>query len=228
MVDTNADHRTETSAHRLVKYALAIGAIELLPEGRKLKSGRISPYFFNSGLFKDGNALDVLGESYAESIIDSQICYDMVYGPAYKGITLVAATSMFLARYQMPNSFAFNRKEAKDHGEGGLIVGTPLKDMRVVIVDDVITDGAAKREAKVIIENEGGSVAGIVIGFDRQERGQSDISAIKEFERDYGMPVIAGANLQDLIDVLEETKEQFSERAAILPKIYEYRSDYGI
>ena len=165
------------------------------------KAGRKSPYFFNAGLFNDGESLRRLGQYYAEAVLASGIAFDQLFGPAYKGITLVAATGIALAEKGHNLPFSFNRKEAKDHGEGGVIVGAPLRG-RVVIVDDVITDGGAKREAIELLRAHGANPVGILIAFDRMEKGRGEKSAIAELEQEFGLPVIAIATLNDLIDFI--------------------------
>jgi orotate phosphoribosyltransferase len=217
----------ENAAQALVQFSLEIGSLELLPDGRTLKSGRVSPYFFNSGLFCDGSALEFLGPSYAEVIAKSAIPYDVVFGPAYKGIPLAVTTAIYLAKSGLASDYAFNRKEAKGHGEGGLLVGASLAGKRVIIVDDVISDGASKREAKEIIEAAGGTVVAVVIAFDRQERGLGELSALKEFEQTFETPVLAAATLTDLIVALEATASVYPERGGILPGIYAYRDEFG-
>jgi orotate phosphoribosyltransferase len=189
----------------------------------KLKSGRISPYFFNAGLFNDGRALAQLGKHYADAIQASQVPFDMVFGPAYKGIPLVATTAVALAdRHGRNVPWAFNRKEAKDHGEGGTIVGTPLAG-RVLIIDDVISAGTAIRESVEIIRKSSATPAGIVIALDRQERGQGPRSAVQEVEQDLGVPVISIAKLADLIGHLEQSGD-----AAQLKAMRAYQAQYGI
>jgi orotate phosphoribosyltransferase len=161
------------------------------------KAGRRTPYFFNAGLFNDGDALRRLGQFYAEALLASHVACDQLFGPAYKGITLAAATVIALAEKGHNLPFSFNRKEAKDHGEGGMIVGAKLGG-RVMIVDDVITDGGAKREAIELIRAQGAEPAGVLIAFDRMERGRGELSAVQELGRDYGLPVVAIATLDDL------------------------------
>ena len=164
-----------------------------------LKSGRISPYFFNAGLFNTGSALARLGRAYAQAIVDSGIQFDVLYGPAYKGIPLAAVTAAALFdQHGIDIPYAFNRKEAKAHGEGGNIVGHPLEG-RILIIDDVITAGTAIRESMDIIESNGARPAGVVIALDRQEKGKGEHSAIQEVETDYGIPVAAIVRLQNLI-----------------------------
>ena len=169
-----------------------------------LKSGRISPYFFNAGLFNTGNSLARLGRYYAQAIADSGIDFDMLYGPAYKGIPLAGVTAAALAdHHNMDIPYAFNRKEAKDHGEGGIIVGHELKG-KVLIIDDVISAGTSVRESMDIIDAQGAKAAGVVIALDRQEKGKGDLSAIQEVERDYNIPVAAIVRLENLIEYLQD------------------------
>jgi len=189
-----------------------------------LKSGRLSPYFFNTGLFNTGGSLAQLGRYYARAIVDSGIEFDVLYGPAYKGIPLAAVTSAALFDgHQRDVAYAFNRKEAKDHGEGGIIVGHPLQG-RVLIIDDVISAGTSVRESVDIIRQENAEPAGVVIALDRQERGQGDKSAVQEVEQDLGIPVAAIARLQHLIEFIEGSA-QFREWLA---PISNYRQQYGI
>jgi orotate phosphoribosyltransferase len=169
-----------------------------------LKSGRVSPYFFNAGLFNDGLSLATLGRCYAGALLHSQLQYDLLFGPAYKGIPLVAATAVAIAEAQRRSvPWAFNRKEAKDHGESGLIVGSPLKG-RVVIIDDVITAGTAIRESIDLIRQAGAEPVGVALALDRQERGQSERSAVQEVEGLYGLKCITILTLSELIAALEE------------------------
>lgn len=188
-----------------------------------LKSGRISPYFFNAGLFNSGAALARLGRYYAAAIDSSGLAFDVLFGPAYKGIPLASAAAISLAEnHDRDLPYCFNRKEAKDHGEGGNIVGAPLAG-RVLIVDDVITAGTAIRESMALIQAAGATAAGVVIALDRQERGTGELSAIQEVERNYGLKVISIVTLADLIEYLEE-KGKTQEVAAIRA----YRAQYGI
>jgi orotate phosphoribosyltransferase len=189
----------------------------------KTKAGRQSPYFFNAGLFDDGAKLGALGRYYAQAALASGIGFDMLFGPAYKGITLVAATAVALAAGGHNVPFCFNRKEAKDHGEGGLVVGAPLEG-RVLIVDDVITDGRAKREAIEFIRNAGATPAGVVIALDRQERGQGSLSATQELARDQGVPVTAIATLADILATLGGREAARGD----VQRIEEYRRQYGV
>jgi orotate phosphoribosyltransferase len=189
-----------------------------------LKSGRVSPYFFNAGLFNTGYAAAKIGRYYAAAIVDSEIEFDMLFGPAYKGIPLVALAAAALAEHRdIDVPFAFNRKEAKAHGEGGSIVGAPLNG-KVLIIDDVVTAGTAVREAINIITLAGADVAGLVISLDRQEIGRDSRSATQEIEQTYGFPVFGILRLEDLIDMLEES----SELGEFLDPVLEYRKKYGV
>jgi len=188
-----------------------------------LKSGRRSPYFFNAGLFNSGAALAAIGRSYAQAVVDSGIEFDMLFGPAYKGIPLATVTAVALAEHHgIDLPYCFNRKEAKDHGEGGNLVGAPLKG-RVLIVDDVITAGTAVREAVSIIRAAGAEPVGLVIALDRQERGQGALSAVKEVEQEHGMQVTAIVRLAELRDWVASQPELKSALSAIDA----YRSEYG-
>ena len=189
----------------------------------KTKAGRLSPYFFNAGLFNDGESLMKLGEFYAAAILKSGIRFDMLFGPAYKGITLAASIAIALARQGINVPYAYNRKEAKDHGEGGTIVGAGLHG-RVLIVDDVISAGTSVRESVDIITAAGAIPAGVAIAIDRQERGLGDLSAVQEVERDNGIPVCAIANLDSLIRYLQNQ----ADMAQNLEQIEKYRTIYGI
>jgi len=189
-----------------------------------LKSGRTSPYFFNAGRFQTGSALAELGRYYAAAIKSANIDFDIVFGPAYKGIPLAAATAIALSdTYQQDLPYCYNRKEAKDHGEGGTLVGAPLQG-KVLIVDDVITAGTAIREVMSIIRSAGAQPAAVLIGLNRQEKGQGDISAIQEVEKTFGIPVVSIINLNHIIDYLESQPDQ----ANIVAKIRTYRSTYGV
>lgn len=189
-----------------------------------LKSGRVSPYFFNAGLFNTGYAAARVGRYYAATIADAKLEFDMVFGPAYKGIPLVALTAASLAEHQdIDVPYCYNRKEAKAHGEGGSIVGAPLAG-RVLIIDDVITAGTAVREAYKIICAAGADVAGLVISLDRQERGQGPASAVQELEQALGIQVVSIVGLNDLVTMLEETNEYADHLQAIL----DYRQKYGV
>jgi len=186
------------------------------------KAGRKSPYFFNAGLFDDGESLRRLGRYYAEALLASGIAFNQLFGPAYKGITLAAATGIALAEKGHNLPFSFNRKEAKDHGEGGTIVGAPLKG-RVVIVDDVITDGGAKREAIELLRAHGANPVAVLIAFDRMEKGRGEHSAVAELERDFGLPVIAIATLDDLMTFISSRPELANRHEAVTG----YRRQYG-
>jgi orotate phosphoribosyltransferase len=189
----------------------------------KLKSGRLSPYFFNAGSFNTGGGLAELGRYYAEAIHKTAWPFDVLFGPAYKGIPLVAAASIALAdRYNRDAPWAFNRKEAKDHGEGGTIVGTPLRG-RVLIIDDVITAGTAIREAIDIITAAGAQPVGVVLALDRQERGTGQLSAVQEVEQTLHLPVTSILKLADLIEYLER-----SGNASQLAATRAYRAQYGV
>ncbi|CAN7393190.1 orotate phosphoribosyltransferase [Pseudomonas sp. LjRoot71] len=189
-----------------------------------LKSGRISPYFFNAGLFDSGLALAQLGRFYAAAVVDSGIDFDVLFGPAYKGIPLAATTAVALAEHhQRDVPWCFNRKEAKDHGEGGTLVGAPLAG-RVLIIDDVITAGTAIREVMQIIQAQGAQAAGVLIALNRQERGKGELSAIQEVERDYGMPVVSIVSLEQVLEYLAED----AELKQYLPTVQAYRAEYGI
>ncbi|KJS04940.1 MAG: orotate phosphoribosyltransferase [Gammaproteobacteria bacterium BRH_c0] len=203
---------------------LALGENALKFGSFTLKSGRESPYFFNAGLFCNGAALATLGRCYAAAIVRSGVEFDMLFGPAYKGIPLVAATAIALADHHGLNvPYCFNRKEAKDHGEGGTLVGAPLAG-RALIIDDVITAGTAIREVMTIIEREGALAAGVVIGLDRRERGRHELSAIQEVEQDYGIPVTSIISIDHIISYLDEK----GDHQATVAAIREYRSLYGV
>ncbi len=189
-----------------------------------LKSGRVSPYFFNAGLFCSGSALAQLGRCYANAIIESGVEFDVLFGPAYKGIPLAAVTAAALAdHFDRDIPFAYNRKEVKDHGEGGLIVGAPLQG-KVLIIDDVITAGTAVREVMDIIAQHGAQPAGVVIGLNRQERGKGELSAIQEVEQEYAVPVVSIVDLGQIINYLRGEDGQ-SENVV---KIEAYRQRYGV
>ena len=189
-----------------------------------LKSGRVSPYFFNAGLFSSGYAAAKLGRYYASAITDSEIEYDMLFGPAYKGVPLATLAAAALAEHHdIDVPYAFNRKEAKGHGEGGSVVGTPLNG-KVLIIDDVITAGTAVREAQNFITSNGAVVAGLVISLDRQEVGRDSRSAVQELEQTLGIPVVSILKLEDLIDLLEES----GEHSEHLEPILDYRKRFGV
>ena len=189
-----------------------------------LKSGRVSPYFFNAGLFNTGYAAAKLGRYYAAAVVESDVRFDMLFGPAYKGIPLATLTAASLAEHHdVDVPYSFNRKEAKAHGEGGSVVGAPLSG-GVLIVDDVITAGTAVREAYRIISAAGADVAGLVISLDRQERGQGAYSAVQELKNSLGIPVVSIVQLDDLINILEES----SEYESFLEPVLSYRRQYGV
>ncbi len=189
-----------------------------------LKSGRQSPYFFNAGLFNTGSDLAKLGRYYAAALADSGIDFDVVFGPAYKGIPIASATVIQLAELHGRDvPWVCNRKEAKDHGEGGNLIGSELKG-RVMLVDDVITAGTAIRESMALIEKAGAVLAGVLISLDRQEKGRGELSAIQEIERDYGTRVVSIITLSDLISYLKNSSELSEHLAAV----ENYRSRYGV
>jgi orotate phosphoribosyltransferase len=187
------------------------------------KSGRVTPYFFNAGLFNTGAALERLSQFYAKAILASGVEFDMLFGPAYKGIVLAAGAAVALAQEGRNVAFAFNRKEAKDHGEGGDVIGAPLAG-RVLIVDDVLTAGTAVRESVAIIRGRGATPTGVAISLDRMERGEGEVSAIQEIERRHAIPVIAIANLDDLMVWLQDRDELRQN----LKAISDYRKLYGV
>ena len=191
----------------------------------KTKAGRLSPYFFNAGSFDHGAALGRLAEFYAKTIVAEDPGFDMLFGPAYKGIPLAAAVAVELARLGRDLPFAYNRKEAKDHGEGGVIVGRPLTG-RVLIIDDVISAGTSVRESVQLIHGAGAAVAGVVIALDRMERGTGELSAVEEVNRMFGVPVISIASLTDVLGYLDDSRDPalLQSRAAVAA----YRRAYGI
>ena len=211
----------ETFRREFVEFSMRAGALRF---GEfKTKAGRLSPYFFNAGLFSDGEHLGELGRFYARAALASGIAFDIIFGPAYKGITLAAATAIGLAGLGHNVPFCFNRKEAKDHGEGGMIVGAPLAG-RALIIDDVITDGASKREAIEIIRAAGATPAGVLIALDRQERGKAELSAVQEIGRDFALPVAAIATVADILATL---RTRPGERDNV-ERIEAYRRQYGV
>ena len=189
------------------------------------KAGRPSPYFFNAGLFDDGASTLALARFYAQAIDESGIAFDMLFGPAYKGIILAAATAMMLAERGRNVPFAYNRKEAKDHGEGGTLVGAPLKG-RVLIIDDVISAGTSVRESVKLIQAAGAEPAAVAIALDRMEKGTGELSAVQEVQQQYGLPVVAIANLQDLFAMLQNSGNDDIRR--YLPQLRAYRERYGV
>ena len=189
-----------------------------------LKSGRTSPYFFNAGLFQTGSALSKLSHFYAQAIIESGLQFDMIFGPAYKGIPLVSTIAMALyEQHGIDYPYAFNRKEAKTHGEGGNIVGAPLQG-KVLIVDDVITAGTAIREAADIVAEHGAELAGVAISLDRQEKGQGELSAVQEVQESYNIDVI---NIVSLPDVIKHVSETMGD-TTVLTSVQKYREQYGV
>jgi orotate phosphoribosyltransferase len=190
----------------------------------KLKSGRVSPYFFNAGLFNTGKALAELGRCYAQAILDSGISYDVLFGPAYKGIPLVAATAMALyTEHGIDMPYAFNRKEKKDHGEGGNLIGAPLEG-RILIVDDVITAGTAIRESIDIIDAADATSVGVVIALDRQEKAQDHRSAVQAIYDDYGLKAVSIIGMTHLIEYLQQQKD----KAEVLDAMKFYRAEFGV
>lgn len=189
------------------------------------KAGRQSPYFFNAGLFNDGASTLQLAKFYAEAILASNVQFDMLFGPAYKGIILAAATAMMLAEKGVNVPFAYNRKEAKDHGEGGVLVGAPLQG-RVLIIDDVISAGTSVRESVALIQKEGATPAAVAIALDRMEKGTGELSAVQEVQQQYHLPVVSIANLNDLFALLEQ--EQRPELTTYLTSLTAYRKRYGV
>jgi orotate phosphoribosyltransferase len=187
------------------------------------KAGRKSPYFFNAGLFNDGESTLRLSRFYAEAIMAAPIQFDMIFGPAYKGIILAAASAMALAEKGRNLPYAYNRKEAKDHGEGGVLVGAPLAG-RVLIIDDVISAGTSVRESVELIRQAGAEPAAVAIALDRMERGQGELSAVQEVARQYGLPVVAIATLADVLGFLEHSPEL----APHLDAVRAYRDRYGV
>jgi orotate phosphoribosyltransferase len=211
-----SDFRQDFIRFSLEKQVLRFGAFVT-------KAGRQSPYFFNAGLFNDGESTLNLSRFYAQAIESSALQFDMLFGPAYKGIILAAASAMALAERGHNKPFAYNRKEAKDHGEGGVLVGAPLKG-RVLIIDDVISAGTSVRESVNLIRAAGAEPAGVAIALDRMERGQGELSAVQEVSRDFGLPVIAIATLEDLLSYLNGSPEL----AEHLPRVSAYRQQYGV
>jgi orotate phosphoribosyltransferase len=211
-----SDYRAEFVEFAIASNVLCFGEF-------RTKAGRLSPYFFNAGLFNDGERLKRLGEFYAKAIVDSGIAFDVLFGPAYKGIPLAASIVIALAGMGRNVPFAFNRKEAKDHGEGGTVVGATLQG-RVLIVDDVISAGTSVRESVDLIRRAGAEPAGVVIALDRMERGTGDKSAVQEVREQYGIPVVAVVTLDNLVEFLERD----ADRQAELRAVAGYRATYGV
>ncbi len=211
-----ADFRHDFIRFALGKKALCFGEF-------KTKAGRMSPYFFNAGLFNDGDSLRQLTQFYAQAIFASEVKFDMLFGPAYKGIPLVAGIAIAMAESGRNVPYSYNRKEEKDHGEGGNIVGAPLAG-RVLIVDDVITAGTSVRESVALIRAAKAEPCGISIALDRMERGSGELSAVREVERSYGIPAISIVNLDYLVAYLKED----SDLSSHLPAINRYREQYGV
>ncbi len=208
--------------HQFIDFALQAGVLRF--GSFTLKSGRVSPYFFNSGLFNTGRSLAQLGRFYAQALIESRIEFDVLFGPAYKGIPLASATVIALAdQHQKDYPYAFNRKEKKDHGEGGQLVGAALNG-KIMIIDDVISAGTSVRESIDIITAQQARPAGVVIALDRQERGQRDQSAIQEIENTYHIPVIPIITLADLLSYLQSS----ATWAEYYPAVQRYRAQYGV
>nr|WP_298890214.1 orotate phosphoribosyltransferase [uncultured Acinetobacter sp.] len=208
-------------AQAFIELALSRGVLKF---GEfTLKSGRVSPYFFNAGLLNDGEALALLASGYADQLKQCE-GVEVIFGPAYKGIPFVAATAVALAQnHQKSVPWGFNRKEAKDHGEGGVLVGASVAGKKVWIIDDVITAGTAIREVVTILKNAGAEIAGVLVALDRQERGQGELSAIQEVQKELNIPVHALITMTDLMDYLEQKGETSS-----LENMQAYRSHYGI
>lgn len=211
-----SDYKAEFVKFAIASQVLCFGEF-------KTKAGRISPYFFNAGLFNDGDKLKRLGEFYAKAIVDSGIAFDILFGPAYKGIPLAASIVIALAGQGRNVPFAFNRKEAKDHGEGGSVVGARLQG-RILIVDDVISAGTSVRESVELIRNSGAQPAGVVIALDRMERGTGALSAVQEVREQFGIPVVAVVTLDNLVGFLEHD----ANRQAELHAVADYRIAYGV
>ena len=206
---------------QFIQYALDCGVLKF---GEfQLKSGRISPYFFNTGLFDTGTKLAKLGQFYAQALIESKLNIDVLYGPAYKGIPLVSATSIAYSQLKQDIPYAFNRKEAKAHGEGGMLVGSPLQG-NILILDDVITAGTSIRESVGIIRKMKATPAGVLIALDRQERGENKTSAVQEVSKSFKMPVISIISLSNIIDFLA-LNDNATEQLGIIKK---YQLEYGI
>jgi orotate phosphoribosyltransferase len=217
-IEQSDQFRQEFIAFAIKKEVLRFGEFTT-------KAGRLSPYFFNAGLFNDGESLMKLGEFYAAAIQNSGIEFDMLFGPAYKGITLAASIAIAFAKNGRNIPFAYNRKEAKDHGEGGTIVGSPLKG-RVLIIDDVISAGTSVRESVDLIHVNGATACGVAIAIDRQEKGLGELSAVQEVIKNNGIPVCAIADLNDLLRYLESQND--TAQNLLLERVNSYRQKYGV
>jgi orotate phosphoribosyltransferase len=217
-IELSEQFRQEFIAFAIKKEVLRFGEF-------KTKAGRLSPYFFNAGLFNDGESLMKLGEFYAAAIKNSGIEFDMLFGPAYKGITLAASIAIAFAKEGRNIPYAYNRKEAKDHGEGGTIVGSTLKG-RVLIIDDVISAGTSVRESVELIKVNGASACGVAIAIDRQEKGLGELSAVQEVIKNNKIPVCTIANLNDLLHFLENQNNM--EQNLLFDRVDEYRKKYGV
>ena len=219
-MDASQPRAGQEFRRQFVEFAIRTGVLRF---GEfRTKAGRLSPYFFNAGLFHDGASLGELSRYYAQAALASGIAFDLIFGPAYKGITLAAATAVALAQMGHNVPFSYNRKEAKDHGEGGNIVGAPLAG-RVLIIDDVISAGTSVRESEAMIRAAGAVPAGVLIALDRQERGQGELSAAQEVSRNHGIPVTAIATLDDVLATLRGRADSNDRIAAIEA----YRRQYG-
>ncbi|MCW5592339.1 MAG: orotate phosphoribosyltransferase [Burkholderiales bacterium] len=219
-MDASQPRAGQEFRRQFVEFAIRTGVLRF---GEfRTKAGRLSPYFFNAGLFHDGASLGELSRYYAQAALASGIAFDLIFGPAYKGITLAAATAVALAQLGHNVPFSYNRKEAKDHGEGGNIVGAPLAG-RVLIIDDVISAGTSVRESEAMIRAAGAVPAGVLIALDRQERGQGELSAAQEVSRNHGIPVTAIATLDDVLATLRGRADSNDRIAAIEA----YRRQYG-
>ncbi len=208
------------NSHRFIEYALEHEAIKL---GQfKLKSGRTSPYFFNAGVFNDGQTLWELGNFYAHTIVQSGIDFDILFGPAYKGIPLVCATAICLQQQGIHKPFAFNRKEEKTHGEGGHLIGAPLTG-RVLIVDDVVSAGTAARHSLKLIKSHGAKAVAFIVSFDRQEKGSGNTSSIAELKAQFGIEVLSVATLKDLVAVVKKN-DRYTK---FLSDLTAYQAQYG-
>lgn len=218
--------KPQTPAEELFAFTEAMGA--LMFGTYKTKAGRMSPYFFDAGRFSDGKSLWTLGKLYAKTILNSSLQFDGLFGPAYKGIPLVCATAIALSELGENYPYTYDRKEEKDHGERGALIGAPLK-RRILVTDDVISAGTSVRRSAKLIKNAGAELAGVVVSLDRQEKGQGELSAIQEVQQMYGVPVIAIARLEDMVRYLERARDMGldSSAAEIVDNINAYREQYG-